>query len=1142
MSKKILQDIIGDFKIDKFIRFFRYKNRYFRPHRESLNQYDDESFSEGIKLGEVNFDNEAQELIICAFNSTKSLSERSGKKAQYEKAKKILKELDFDSGIFIFYDQKGNFRFSLIYFNYLGKGRHPSTFRRFTYFVSPDLTNKTFLQRIGEGDFSSLEKVKDAFSVEKVTEDFYKDIANWYFWAVQNSRFPKDAEEEENGRNMAVIRLITRLIFIWFMRVRGLVPDSFFNESRVVEYLNDLSPQSSSYYKAILQNLFFATLSTKREERNFRSEIRGIRGYNPDFGNNYTYRYHKLFKNPEKIKDYFGEIPFLNGGIFECLDDKPNGIYIDGFSDTKKNQPVVPNFLFFSGDSNADLNIEYGTKNKNYKVRGIINILSYYNFTIDENDPNDAEVALDPELLGRVFENLLASFNPETSTTARKATGSYYTPREIVDYMVTESLKEYFKTHLVEAQNLDEKLDRLFSTGSDENPFKEDESRKLVELIESVRIIDPAVGSGAFPMGALNKMVFILSKVDSGNELWKQAQLIAAEVIPDPQVRRATKNQIEEFFKDKNADYGRKLYLIQKCIYGVDIQQIAVEIAKLRFFISLLVDEKIDKEKENWGIEPLPNLDFKIMQGNSLISEFLGIDFDNGQAKQEQAGMLFIEKEDKLIKEFEQKKIDFQNEPNKDKKAKLKNEIEDLMIKIFEAKIRKQKADYFRQMEDIEEKYAAVPNKKTKEEIIDKEKRKLSQKAGFDLENIEKQLREFTSKNKTKPFFAWKLYFAEVFKKGGFDIVIGNPPYVSAVHNQDDPEIRKIYRTKYPQVKGAFDLYTVFLLRGLNISNSGAIFSWIIPNKFLVSNYASNVIEELKRKGLKKVIIVSNLGVFKNTGVYPIVILGNRQHTTGVTEYEVENLGDLKTQAGLKIRKKIHSKFKTIKELGLKVGSGTTGFQAQQIKSLVVESKDRSRQSMPFIVSGSIDRYHVKFSDVHFLKKLFMFPYINYKKGVVAESKWSFWENPKIVIAGMTKEIEATYVQEPLAIGIGVYAIYTFDGFDPKYLLALLNSKYLSHFLKINFKDKHLAGEYLAINKSTIEQLPIVKVDQNKQKPFIDLVDKILAITQDSGYLKDPIKQAKVRDYEKQINQLVYNLYGLTRDEIKIIEGNSQKL
>ena len=263
-------------------------------------------------------------------------------------------------------------------------------------------------------------------------------------------------------------------------------------------------------------------------------------------------------------------------------------------------------------------------------------------------------------------------------------------------------------------------------------------------------------------MGALNKLVFILNKVDPGNELWEKAQLSAADAIPDPRIRQDTKSRIEEFFKSKNADYGRKLYLIQKCIYGVDIQQIAVEIAKLRFFISLLVDEGVDKTKENWGIEPLPNLDFKIMQGNSLISEFLGIDFDNGQEKQEvqsQVGLGFENEDDSLIKEFERKKIDYQNESDKDKKTKLKNEVEDLMIKIFESKVKKQKAGYFKDIEEIERKYSILPNKQSREEIIAKEKQKLSQKTGFDLENIEKQLREFTSKKENKAIFSMETLF-----------------------------------------------------------------------------------------------------------------------------------------------------------------------------------------------------------------------------------------------------------------------------------------------------------------------------------------------------------------------------------------------
>ena len=239
MSKELLQDIIKDFNPGEFVRFFRDKNRTFAPKKEELNQYDDNNLRNGVKLGEIGFSG-SEQMVICAFETTQALSERSGKKAQYKEGKKILKERQYDAGIFIFYDQKGNFRFSLIYANYLGSRRDWSTFRRFTYFVSKELTNKTFLRRIGDGDFSSLDKIKEAFSVEKVTKEFYTDIAYWYFWAVQHVKFPADAEKEENGRNIAVIRMITRLIFIWFMKERGLVSQALFNQENISTLLKDL--------------------------------------------------------------------------------------------------------------------------------------------------------------------------------------------------------------------------------------------------------------------------------------------------------------------------------------------------------------------------------------------------------------------------------------------------------------------------------------------------------------------------------------------------------------------------------------------------------------------------------------------------------------------------------------------------------------------------------------------------------------------------------------------------------------------------------------------------------------------------------------------------------------------------------------
>src|SRR3990172_4800416 len=185
-ARRILDDLINDFQVDNFTRFFREKNRSFAPRTEALSQYDDAHFRNGVKLGEIQFGQDLspkyligdEKMLICAFEANQPLSERSGKKAQYEKGKKILKESQSDAGIFIFYNPQGNFRFSLIYANYLGNKRDWSAFRRFTYFVSPSETNKTFLNQIGEGDFSSLEKIKGAFSVEKVTKEFYAEIIN----------------------------------------------------------------------------------------------------------------------------------------------------------------------------------------------------------------------------------------------------------------------------------------------------------------------------------------------------------------------------------------------------------------------------------------------------------------------------------------------------------------------------------------------------------------------------------------------------------------------------------------------------------------------------------------------------------------------------------------------------------------------------------------------------------------------------------------------------------------------------------------------------------------------------------------------------------------------------------------------------
>jgi len=509
-----------------------------------------------------------------------------------------------------------------------------------------------------------------------------------------------------------------------------------------------------------------------------------------------AYRYKELFTDPMKAIKLFENIPFLNGGLFECLDRRDpetnEEIRIDGFSSKPKKQPTVPNVLFFGRNDDLDLSSEFeeGKKHKHSKARGLINILNSYKFTIEENTPLEQEIALDPELLGKIFENLLASFNPETKTTARKQTGSYYTPREIVNYMVDESLIAYLKTKLTEktqayqqlgnpqtnmfgneykagqldmqidlAANkwagkdnaLETKLRELLAYESEGNPFKDDKETTdaIIAHLSECKILDPACGSGAFPMGMLHKMVFALSKLDPYNYTWKQAQLEKAlrdrqraelfedETLRDEAITAADEKVhfIEASFGETGheLDYARKLFLIENCIYGVDIQQIAVQISKLRFFISLMVDQRVDETRPNRNILSLPNLETKFVAANTLIP---------------------VDKPQQLLLK----------DPELEKTEK---ELHEIHHKIF-----------------FTRSYTDKKALKNKELVTRRLLRRLYiEKAGYSKEAAE----EITRWNpfdplKAAPFFDPEVMFTLEKRKdvGYFDIVIGNPPYIDS--------------------------------------------------------------------------------------------------------------------------------------------------------------------------------------------------------------------------------------------------------------------------------------------------------------------------------------------------------------------------
>jgi hypothetical protein len=676
-----------------------------------------------------------------------------------------------------------------------------------------DLSFDELLKKHKFANFVELHKAwEKTLDIKELNKRFYQELANWYFWAMNYVSFPDDVEKNTAVRNATnLIRLITRVIFIWFIKEKGLVPEALFDRKELGRLLKTFAQDKTScnYYKAILQNLFFGTLNQKMDERGFARQ--GSFAENrSNYGVKNLFRYFDLFAvNEVEALNLFKDVPFLNGGLFDCLDKENEAgkvIYADGFSRNSKKQAIVPDFLFFGDEEEYDLNAVYGTKNKLYKVHGLIDLLSHYKFTVTENTPIEEEVALDPELLGKVFENLLASYNPETQTTARKQTGSFYTPREIVNYMVDESLKAYLKGALEKESSMTEAdaqagLDLLFEYTEKEHVFNEVDTKTLIDAIDRCKILDPACGSGAFPMGVLHKMVHILHKLDPNNKQWEQRQIDKvdklieeAQGITDTAAREQVvagleqnRQDIEDAFGSNELDYGRKLYLIENCIYGVDIQPIAVQIAKLRFFISLVIDQKKQSGKENFGIRALPNLETKFVAANTLIGlQKLG-----------------------------------QNLLKNQKIIKLENDLKSLRHKYFSAKTRRDKINW-----------------QKKDRALREEISKLLVNDGLDTTTAQLIVGfDPYDQNASAPFFEPEWMFGI---RDGFCITIGNPPYVRAESGTTHLAFRRSIEAtgKYETLWERWDLYIAFIESSYKLLINGGVSSMIVSDAYCHSKYS----------------------------------------------------------------------------------------------------------------------------------------------------------------------------------------------------------------------------------------------------------------------------------------------------------------
>jgi adenine-specific DNA-methyltransferase len=757
-----------------------------------------------------------------------------------------------------------------------------------------------------------------ALSASLLNKRFYNDLAYWYTWACGQVTFPKGAPANE----MNVIRLITRLMFIWFIKEKGLVREELFDPAALTKLLAlapDKHPDDSGYYKAILQNLFFATLNTNPEEstRQFRERKAGEQS-NDQYLVHTVFRYKALFNGEaaNEALEIFRTIPYLNGGLFECLDreidadelDRPGikgktiaesrrnkavqVLRVDGFSErpeSEDNKLVVPNKLFFGGElETLDLSASYGAGAKKARIKGLIDIFNHYKFTVDEHTPLEEEVALDPELLGHVFENLLASVNPDTESSARKASGSFYTPRVVVDYMVDEALVAYF-AHKLQPHNakkslgqpqqdflrlgsapgeldleetssessavaapdtsaLEARLRELLSYTEEKHWFHDKaERRMLISAIDTLRALDPACGSGAFPMGLLQKLVHILKKLDPDNALWKEQQLAplhaqhaAALKNPDANARReqvervnADMERLEARFSDANyPDYSRKLYLIEKCLFGVDIQPIAVQIAKLRFFISLIVSQKLDATKDNWNINPLPNLETKLVAANSLI----------GVARQTGLSM---------------------HEPE---------------IKILRDELRQGRADHFALRT-----YKGKRAWRKRDKVLRRQLSALLEQDGYGNDDaVRLAAWDPYDQNAKADFFDADSMFLQ---GENFDLLIGNPPYV---RHELIQELKPIFKDQYDCYTGTADLYVYFYERSIKLLKPHGAFAFITSNKWYRAKYGSDLRRFMAQETLLKSIVDFGDAPVFDALAYPTIVIATRREKT--TSHPTESL------------------------------------------------------------------------------------------------------------------------------------------------------------------------------------------------------------------------------------------------------------
>ena len=963
---------------------------------------------------------------------------------------------------------------------------------------------------------------------EELNKQFYRKLFAWYEWAIgeKEVKFPTD-EKRVLKKEEHIIRLITRLLFIWFIKEKGLIAEKLFNKAQIQDLLTEEDFENGdSYYRAVLQNLFFATLNTEISKRKFSTV-----GYatNRDFS---RYRYEAQMRDPHKLLDLFAKTPFINGGLFDCLDSweatGEESYRIDCFSDKQYKKLSIPNRLFFDN------------------VRGLLPLLEHYKFTVEENTPIEQEVALDPELLGRVFENLLAAYNPETDATVRKQTGSYYTPRAIVDYMVEEALVATLsqKCNPTDGNTKcwEKRLRYLFDyTHTYDNPKKrldEHEAEEIVRAISELKVLDPAVGSGAFPMGMMHKLTLALRRLDPDNNRWEElqkklARQRAAEAFDtsNQQERNAELTEISDTFERyRDSDFGRKLYLIQNSIFGVDIQSVACQISKLRFFISLAIEQEPEQDAENFGIKPLPNLETRFIAANTLIG------------------------------------LKRQRMLTSNKARDLEQELRDNRERHFHATTRQQKWACKRKDEELRSELATE-----------------LKSMGTPADDAEKiAYWDPYDQSSTADWFDPELMFGIT---EGFDVVIGNPPYIS--HDKIPKQLKTKIKNHYQSYQPFADVYCYFIEKALELQNKKGLLSFITSNSYLRAEYGAPIRSLLLNKNmLLRMLNIENSQVFESA-IVNVAIIISRKPTDSTDDFCIVvnspfsgnsfadfvringfnysqadfnskswNLAEPKL---VKLQGKLESSGKTLEEfrtkirLGIATGSNETFLIDEDQKREFCEKNPVNAEIIKPVLRGrDISRYSYTlpgqyillskngvnlerdYPDIHEHLDSFGDKFKNrgaqgqHWTNLRACSFYDDFKKEKIVWIELSNLGRFALCNEEIYLLNSAYFLLPPSGIDSKFLLGILNSSTIRFYLSLVAETSGM-GTSRWIN-NYVKDFPIPVVVHEQQTGIIEIVNQILAA-------KASDSDADTADLEKEIDQMVYALYDLTPEEIAIVEG-----